>query len=78
MLRKVILLRVGDDPAGGAAALGIRPVRAALLDLRAMIELPEPVYQILQSRAARRGTSVQAVIVEAINKEIARDPPPVG
>jgi len=46
--------------------------------MRATIELPEPVYQILQSRAEQRGTSVQAVIVEAINKEIAYDPTPVG
>jgi hypothetical protein len=46
--------------------------------MRATIELPEPVYQILQARAKQRGTSVQAVIVEAINKEIARGPMPVG
>jgi hypothetical protein len=43
-----------------------------------MIELPEPVCQILQARAEQRGTSVQAVIVEAINKEIADKPMPVG
>jgi hypothetical protein len=43
-----------------------------------MIELPEPVYQILQARAEQWGTSVQAVIVEAINKEIADEPMPVG
>ena len=43
-----------------------------------MIELPEPVYQILQARAEQRGMSVQAVIVEAINKEIADGPMPVG
>ena len=43
-----------------------------------MIELPEPVYQILQARAEQRGTSVQAVIVEAINKEIADGSMAVG
>jgi hypothetical protein len=69
--------RIADDKTGGAA-LGIRPVRATLLDMRVTIELPEPIDQILQSRAEQRGTSVQAVIVEAINKEIAHDPAPVG
>jgi hypothetical protein len=56
----------------------ITPAHATLLHMRAMIELPEPVYQILQARAEQRGTSVQAVIVEPINKEIAHGPMPVG
>ena len=46
--------------------------------MRAMIELPEPVYQALQARAEQRGMSVQAVIIEAINKKIADGPMPVG
>jgi hypothetical protein len=38
-----------------------------------MIELPEPVYQILQARAEQRGTSVQAVIAEAIVEKLQTD-----
>ena len=39
-----------------------------------MIELPEPVFQILQARAEQRSSSIQAVILEAIEKEIAPRP----
>jgi hypothetical protein len=46
--------------------------------MRATIKLPEPVYEILQARAEQRGTSVEAVIVEAINKETSHGPTPVG
>jgi hypothetical protein len=42
--------------------------------MRATIELPEPVFQILQARAAQRSLSIQAVILEAIEKEIAHGP----
>jgi len=49
---------------------------ATLLDMRATIELPEPVFQILQARAEQRSLSIQAVILEAIKKEIAHGPTP--
>ena len=49
---------------------------ATLIDMRATIELPEPVFQILQARAEQRSLSIQAVILEAINKEIASGPTP--
>jgi hypothetical protein len=42
--------------------------------MRATIELPEPVFQILQARAEQRSSSIQAVILEAIEKEIAPRP----
>lgn len=41
-----------------------------LLDMRATIELPEPVFEILQARAEQQHSSIQAVILEAIEKEI--------
>jgi len=44
--------------------------------MRATIELPEPVFQILQARAEQRSLSIQAVILEAIKKEIAHGPTP--
>jgi hypothetical protein len=44
--------------------------------MRATIELPEPVFQILQARAERRSLSIQAVILEVIEKEIAHGPTP--
>jgi hypothetical protein len=50
--------------------------RATLLDMRATIELPEPIFQILQARAEQRSLSIQAVILEAIKKEIALGPTP--
>ena len=50
---------------------------ATLLDMRATIKLPEPVFQILQARAEQRSLSIQAVILEAIEKEIAHGPTPV-
>ncbi len=42
--------------------------------MRAMIELPEPVFQILQARAEQRSLSIQTVILEAIEKELAHGP----
>ena len=53
-----------------------RAGHARLLDMRATIELPEPVFQILQARAKQRSLSIQAVILEAIRKEIAHGPTP--
>jgi hypothetical protein len=50
--------------------------RATLMDMRATIELPEPIFQILQARAEQRSLSIQAVILEAIKKEIAQAPTP--
>jgi len=44
--------------------------------MRATIELPEPIFQILQARAEQRSLSLQAVILEAIKKEISRGPAP--
>ena len=44
--------------------------------MRATIELPEPVFHLLQARAEQRSSSIQAVILEAIQKEIARGPAP--
>jgi hypothetical protein len=44
--------------------------------MRATIELPEPIFQILQARAEQRSLSIQAVILEAIQKEIAHGPTP--
>jgi hypothetical protein len=41
-----------------------------------MIELPEPIFQILQARAEQRSSSIHAVIREAIEKEIAHGPVP--
>ena len=52
--------------------------RATLLDMRATIELPEPVFQILRARAEQRSLSMQAVILEAIEKEIAHGPTPAN
>jgi len=46
--------------------------------MRATIELPEPVFQILQAYAEQRSSSIQAVILEAIQKEIAHGPTPAG
>jgi len=46
--------------------------------MRATIELPEPVFQILQARAEQRSLSIQAVILEAIEKDIERRPAPAG
>ncbi len=43
---------------------------------RATIEVPEPVFQILQARAKQRSLGIQAVILEAIQKEIADGPTP--
>ena len=61
---------------GSATALPKPAGRATLLDMRAMIELPEPIFQILQARAEQRSLSRQAVILEAIQKEIAHGPTP--
>lgn len=44
--------------------------------MRATIELPEPVFHLLQARAEQRGSTIQAVILEAIQKEIADGPTP--
>jgi uncharacterized protein len=49
----------------------IKPGRATISDMRATIELPEPVFHLLQARAEQRSSSIQAVILEAIQKEIA-------
>ena len=38
--------------------------------MRATIELPEPVFQTLLALAEQQGSSLQAVILEAIKKEI--------
>ena len=59
-----------------AMALRNHAGRATLLEMRATIELPEPVFQILQARAEQRSLSIQAVILEAIEKEIACGPAP--
>ena len=53
----------------GGPKLGSR--RAKLLDMKATIELPEPVFQTLLALAEQQGSSLQAVILEAIKKEIA-------
>ena len=58
----------------GAPKLGSG--RAKLLDMKATIELPEPVFQTLLALAEQQGSSLQAVILEAINKEIAPGPTP--
>ena len=42
--------------------------------MRATIELPEPVFHVLQARAEQRSSTIQAVILEAIQKEIAHQP----
>ena len=47
-----------------------------MFDMRATIELPEPVFHLLQARAEQRSSSIQAVILEAIQKEIAHGPAP--
>jgi hypothetical protein len=39
--------------------------------MKATIELPEPVFQTLLALAEQQGSSLQAVILEAINREIA-------
>ena len=52
--------------------------RAKLWDMRATIELPEPVFQTLLALAEHQGSSLQAVILEAIKKEIAEGPTPDG
>jgi hypothetical protein len=44
--------------------------------MRATIELPEPVFRILLAHAEQRSLSIQAVILEAIEKEIAYGPTP--
>jgi hypothetical protein len=44
--------------------------------MRATIDLPEPVFHLLQARAEQRSSSIQAVILEAIQHEIARDAAP--
>ncbi|MGA7235692.1 MAG: hypothetical protein WBY44_08435 [Bryobacteraceae bacterium] len=41
-----------------------------------MIDLPEPVFEILQARAEQRSSTIQAVILEAIEKEIGHEPMP--
>jgi hypothetical protein len=38
--------------------------------MKATIELPEPVFQNLQDRAEQQGSTIQAVILEAIEKGI--------
>ena len=58
----------------GGPKLGSR--RAKLLDMKATIELPEPVFQTLLALAEQQGSSLQAVILEAIKKEIAPGPTP--
>ena len=50
--------------------------RAKLWDMKATIELPEPVFQALLALAEQQGSSLQAVILEAIKKEIAEGPTP--
>ena len=42
--------------------------------MRATIELPEPIFQTLLARAEQRSSSIQAVILEAIEKDIAHGP----
>jgi hypothetical protein len=44
--------------------------------MMAAIDLPEPVFQTLRARAERQGSSIQAVILEAIWKDIATCPTP--
>jgi hypothetical protein len=44
--------------------------------MKATIELPEPVFQTLLALAEQQGSSLQAVILEAIKKEIAPGPAP--
>jgi hypothetical protein len=44
--------------------------------MKATIELPEPVFQSLLALADQQGSSLQAVILEAIKKEIAEGPTP--
>jgi len=54
----------------------MRSRRAKLWDMKATIELPEPVFQTLLALAEQQGSSLQAVILEAIKKEIAEGPTP--
>jgi hypothetical protein len=44
--------------------------------MRATIDLPEPIFRILRAYAEQRSSSIQAVILEAIKKEIAHGPTP--
>jgi len=44
--------------------------------MRATIELPEPVFQILQAHTEQRSLSIQAVILEAIKRESHTDERP--
>ena len=46
--------------------------------MRATIELPEPVFHLLEARAEQRSSTIQAVILEAIRNEIALGPAPVA
>ena len=46
--------------------------------MRATIEVPEPVFQTLRARAEQRSLSIQAVILEAIEKDLAEGPPPAA
>jgi hypothetical protein len=40
--------------------------------MQATIDLPDPVFEALQTRAAQQGSSVQALILQAIEKEMGR------
>ena len=44
--------------------------------MRATIDLPEPIFQTLLARAEQQSSSIQAVILDAIKKEIAHGPTP--
>ena len=46
--------------------------------MRATIDLPEPVFDALRARAEQQGSSVQALILQVIEKEIARHPAPAA
>ena len=48
----------------------IKPCHATIPDMRATIELPKPVFHLLQARAEQRSSTIQAVILEAIQEEI--------
>jgi hypothetical protein len=43
--------------------------------LRATIELPEPIFQKLRARAEQERSSIEALIIEAVEKEIGLQPP---
>jgi predicted DNA-binding ribbon-helix-helix protein len=50
----------------------LQPIHARLNGMQATIDLPDNVFAALETRAAQQGSSVQALILQAIEKEIAQ------